>query len=299
MGRRKKRNRHDKYGIYEIPNYNVKTYGRKKKRKKKPASLKGVLKLFLAIWILILLFYAVSYGVKYSMKNEAISLYVDKDYQGAADLFKEALKPRLPLLEEFDNDVRFYLADCYINLGDYELACVEYGKIRLWSGKNSRKTDDQENIARGLLLYKEMNYKQALPILKKAYEDGYGELVLYVGSCYGQVGDLDNMQLYYNVFLQQHNMNSFMYAQYASIALDEGELDKALEYIESGMELDDRSSIKELLYDEIVYYEKIKDYNTAFEKAEKYIEDGEFAPGSMLPKVKAAARRAASETIYF
>ena len=62
-----------------------------------------------------------------------------------------------------------------------------------------------------------------------------------------------------------------MYAQYAAIALDEGDLDKAIEYIEAGKKLEDQSGIKELLFDEVVYYEKMNDYNTAFEKVDEFM----------------------------
>ena len=77
---------------------------------------------------------------------------------------------------------------------------------------------------------------------------------------------------YYNVFLRNNEMNSFMYAQYAAIALDEGKMDEALNYIETGKQLEDQSNIKELLYDEIVYYERMKDYNTAYDKAKAFTE---------------------------
>ncbi len=270
MSRRRRRNKHDKYGIYEIPNYNI--TGKRKKRKKKSVTVKGVFKIIAFVICIIGLAYAVYYGVKYSIKKEAVILYDEGDYQGAIDLFNEALKPQLPLLTTFDNDIRLYLADCYVNIEEYELAVYEYEKIRFWSEENNVSISRSENVAKGLMYYKRNDYKQALPILQSAYEEGYGDLVLYVGSCYGQLGDLDNMQLYYNVFLQKHEMNSFMYAQYAAISLNEGNLEQALEYIENGKEAKDQSNIKEILFDEIVYYEKIKDYNTAFEKAELFME---------------------------
>jgi tetratricopeptide (TPR) repeat protein len=128
-------------------------------------------------------------------------------------------------------------------------------------------------VAYGLQLYEWQDYREALPILSEAYEDGYSDLVLYVGSCYGQTGDMENMQLYYDIFLRDNAMNSFMYAQYAAIALDEDNLDEALSYIEQGKQLEDQSNVKELLFDEIVYYEKLKDYNTAYEKAKAFVEE--------------------------
>ncbi len=268
MSRKRRRNKHDKYGIYEIPNYTAST---KKKKKKKKATVGGVIKLLFLILSLMVLAYIVAYCVKYSMKDEAMTLYLSGDYQGAVELFDEALKPQLPLLNDFDNDVRFYMADCYVSLKEYGQACHQYNMIGLWSDGTNEKAKYYRNIAYGLLLYSWKDYKQALPLLQSAYEDGYADLVLYVGSCYGQVGDLDNMQLYYNVFLQKHEMNSFMYAQYAAIALDEGDLDKAIEYIEAGKKLEDQSGIKELLFDEVVYYEKMKDYNTAFEKVDEFM----------------------------
>ncbi len=263
------RNKKDIYGIYDYQDDKPK----KKRKKRKPLTLKTIGKIFFVYLFLVILLYGVSFGVKYSMREKAISLYEQQDFEGAIDLYYEALKPRLPLLEDFDNDVRFYLADCYINIGEYELACQQYDFIRLWSEQEEVEgLDYLQNVSYGLLLYSWEEYRSALPILLQAYEDGYRDLVLYVGSCYGQIGDTENMQIYYNVFLQNNPMNSFMYAQYAAIALDEGRLEEALSYIETGKKLQDQSNIKEILFDEIVYYEKMKDYNTAYQKAEEFVE---------------------------
>lgn len=266
MGRR--RNRRDRYGIYELPEYRP---ARKKKKKKKFTFL-GIIKFFIMVMLLLSILYGVSIGVKHSMFNKGLALYEKEDYEGAIDLFEEALKPRLPLLETFDNDVRLYLADCYVNIGEYGDACCEYSKVKLWAKEKIEGLDYLQNIAYGLQLYDWQDYRAALPILLEAYEDGYSDLILYVGSCYGQTGDLDNMQLYYDVFLKTNDMNSFMYAQYAAIALDEGKMEEALGYIEKGKQLKDQSNIKELLFDEIVYYEKLKDYNMAYAKAKAFVE---------------------------
>lgn len=267
MGRRNKR---DKYGIYEIPNYQKKRVIKKKKK----FTFSNVLRLLFIIAVLLVVGYIVSIGIKVSMRGKAISLYEEEDYKGAIDLFEEALNPTLPLLEFLDNDIRFYLADCYVNEGDYGSACVEYSKIYVWNNyENVDGLEDLQKIAYGLQLYDWKEYREALPILLEAYESGYGELVLYVGSCYGQTGDTENMQLYYDVFLRKHEMNGFMYAQYAAIALDEDKLDEAYSYIQEGLQLKEDSGLKELKYDEIVYYEKLNDYNTAFEKASAFIKD--------------------------
>lgn len=269
MGSRR-RNKKDKYGIYEIPNYQRKPVAKKRKK----VTLKNILRLFFSVIIALVLFYCVVFGIKFSMRGKAISLYENEDYKGAIDLFEEALKPNLPLLERFDNDVRFYLADCYVHEGQYGYACIEYNKILVWNDyKEIDGLKDLQKLAYGLQLYDRKEYREALPILLEAYESGYSELVLYVGSCYGQIGDAENMQLYYNVFLRNNEMNSFMYAQYAAIALDQNKLDEAYDYIQKGMQLEEQSSIKELKFDEIVYYEKLNDFNTAFEKASAFVEE--------------------------
>ena len=266
--RTKRRNRKDQYGIYEVKDYRP----NKQKRKKQPLTIKSVGKGLLAAFMMVLLVYGVSFGVKFSMMNKGLSQYEKDDFEGAVSLFTEALKPRLPLLEEFDNNIRFYLADCYVNMGLYGDACYEYNQIKLWSDKKVNGLSYLANVAYGLQLYEWKDYREALPILLKAYEDGYSDLVLYVGSCYGQIGDLENMQIYYDVFLRKNAMNSFMYAQYAAIALDDGNLEEALSYIEQGKQLEDQSNIKELIFDGIIYYEKMKDYNTAYEKAKAFVE---------------------------
>ncbi|MGN0436897.1 MAG: tetratricopeptide repeat protein [Lachnospiraceae bacterium] len=265
----RRRNKKDKYGIYEIPNYQKKPVVKKKKK----VTLGNIVKMLVAIFVLIILSYGVIFGIKCSMRSKALSLYEQEDYKGAIDLFHEALKPTVPFLEFLDNDVRFYLADCYIHEGQYGNACAEYNKIYIWNDyKEVEGLKELQNIAYGLQLYEWKEYREALPILLDAYESGYSELVLYVGSCYGQIGDTENMQLYYNVFLRNNEMNGFMYAQYAAIALDQDKLDEAYDYIQKGIATGEETSMKELLFDEIVYYEKLNDYNTAFEKASTFVE---------------------------
>lgn len=264
----RRRNQRDHFGIYEIPDYRPK----KRIKKKQTFKVKNVVKGTVAFFLMIFLIYGVSFGVKLSMLNKGLSQYRQDDFEGAVGLFTEALKPRLPLFEEFDNNVRLYLADCYVNMGQYGDACYEYSQIKLWADEKVDGLSYLANVAYGLQLYEWKDYREALPILLEAYEDGYSDLVLYVGSCYGQTGDLENMQIYYDVFLRNNEMNSFMYAQYAAICLDEGNLEEALTYIEQGKQLKDQSSIKELMFDEIVYYEKRKDYNAAYERAQAFVE---------------------------
>lgn len=269
MGRQRGRRSHrDQYGIYEIPQYRV----NKKRKKKKQFSILNVAKILTMMVVMVIIAYGVSVGVKYSMYSKGYSLYEKEDYEGAVSLLKESLKPRLPMLESFDNNVRLYLADCYVNIGEYGLACAEYEHIKNWSEIPDEEVDYLLNVAYGLQLYDWKDYRGALPILLDAYEKGYSDLVLYVGSCYGQTGDLENMQIYYNIFLRDNPMNGFMYAQYAAIALDENRLEEALSYIQQGIQLEDQSNLRELLFDEIVYYEKMKDYNTAFTKAKTFVE---------------------------
>lgn len=268
--RRRRRNKRDRYGIYEIPNYQKKRVI----RKKKTITISNIFKLLFMVTFVIVLIYVISFGVKYSMRSKALSLYEKQDYKGAIDLFQEALKPTLPLMGFLDNDVRFYLADCYVHEGQYGFACVEYSKILVWNDYETvGEMENLQKIAYGLQLYEWKDYRTALPILLEAYEAGYGELVLYVGSCYGQTGDTANMQLYYDVFLKKNEMNSFMYAQYAGIAIDQGNLEEAYQYIQEGFQLEDQSSLKELKFDEIVYYEMLNDYNTAFEKAKAFVDE--------------------------
>lgn len=266
MSRQRRRNRRDRYGIYELPEY------RPARKKKKKATLHDMIKILMITVILLIITYGLSIGIKYSMYNKGLTLYEKEDYEGAIDLLEEALKPRLPFLEEFDNNVRLYLADCYVNTGEHGDACYEYSQVKLWAKEEVEGLEYLQKVAYGLQLYDWGDYRNALPILLQAYEDGYSDLVLYVGSCYGQIGDLENMQIYYDVFLKENEMNSFMYAQYAAIALDEGRMEDALQYIEKGKRLEDQSNIKELLFDEIVYYEKLKDYNTAYAKAKAFVE---------------------------
>ncbi len=266
MGRRGNRRRHDEFGLYELPVY------RPAKRRKKKFTFRTAVRLCAILLFFCVLIYIIIYATKYRMRERGLTLYDNEDYEGALPLLQEALHPPLLLAESMDNDVRLYIADCYVNMGKYVDACDVYDVILASNPHEPEKISYLQNVARGLQLYEDGDYRSALPILLAAYEDGYGDLLLYVGSCYGQTGDLENMQLYYNIYLQNHDMNGFMYAQYAAIALDQDDLDSAYQYIEDGKALQDQSGVRELLYDEIVYYEKQKDFNSAYEKAKAFTE---------------------------
>ena len=263
MSRKKK----DQIGIYEFSGYDG-----KKKKKKKSLSLRDFFLFVLIVMMILCVLYAITFAMKYSLRSKGISLYQQEDYEGAISLLDEALTPAVPGLENFDNDVRLYLAGCYVNLGEYEDACFMYDMMRLWSDHLPGKVQKLKKLSYGLLLFKWQEYEEALPLLLEAYQNGNQSLVLFVGSCYGQIGDLSNMQKYYDIFLEGNSMNSFMYAQYAAIALDHQNLEQAIQYIEAGKNLQDQSNVKELLFDEIVYYELKKEYNTAYEKAKSFVE---------------------------
>ena len=257
----------DQYGIYEIPDYKPKRRRGRRKRK----SLRGLISFFLFVIFACMIIQGTAYIIKNNQRIKCVQLYESGDYEIAKDWFEKILEHDFLFMEALYADIRYYLADCYVNLAEYDKALLQYDLIFLHGAKNIEKTMQLREITYALWNFENEKYVSALPVLEQAYQNGYEELILYVGSCYGQMGDIQTMQNYYSKFLEKNPMNSFIYAQYASIALNDGRYEEALDYIEAGKKDSNEEELKELLFNEVVYYERIKDYNTAYEKIAEFI----------------------------
>jgi tetratricopeptide (TPR) repeat protein len=208
-----------------------------------------------------------------SHKNEyyddGLDLYNQGNYEAALDKFGAALEEKQLFSQNKDKNTILYIADIYMKTGRYDMALEEYKKLEDYS-VNQKNIKEMQDMAQGLYDFSQGNYAGSLPVLEQ-YTDDYPELYMYIGTCYSEMDDVDNMFASYEKYIDKFGYNSYIYAQYAAYYISIGELDNAYGYINNGLASDDTFN-PELRLQEITYYEKIYDYQKAYDLACELVE---------------------------
>lgn len=165
---------------------------------------------------------------------EASVYFEEEDYQKAIQLFEEAREHDNWFSGSLDSQLFYYQAEAYMNLGDYEEA------IEIYDGFIKDKPKEGRNyLLKGYCYSKAKEYDRAADVYEEAYsQTGAGEFLLNLCNMY--------------------------------IATEE--YDRALSLIEQNRELKEEDTVKELLFSEIVIYEKQQEYGTAYDKAKEFVE---------------------------
>ena len=125
---------------------------------------------------------------------------------------------------------------------------------------------------RGLVYYYMEDYVSAQTELIEAINKGSKEAVLLMGSVYQAQGDYDNARTMYNQYISENTDNARGYSGLAACDLSQGDYDGALEKIEQGIQTADADELQDLLFNEIVVYEKKLDFATALTKTREYLD---------------------------
>ena len=81
------------------------------------------------------------------------------------------------------------------------------------------------------------------------------------------ISDNKKMLESYEIYLKDNQLNSYLAYQISTYYLETGEIELAKAYIDSGLNADDEYRDK-LLFNDVVYYEKILDFNSALGNAQ-------------------------------
>jgi tetratricopeptide (TPR) repeat protein len=165
---------------------------------------------------------------------DASVFFEEEDYQKAIQLFEEASEYNNLFSGSLKEQFLYYQAEAYMNLGEYEEAVEIYDQFIAKKPKEER------------------NY-----ILK--------------GYCYGQSGEYEKAEAVYEEGFQQTGDGEFL-LNLCNTYLATEEYDKALELIEENRDVDSEDTARELLFSEIVIYEKQQEYEKAYEKAKEFVE---------------------------
>lgn len=247
----------------------------RRRRRKRKSNIDFVKVFFFLVTCLVIVFAAVvilskiiSHKDRYF--DEGLAFYQNAEYDKALDRFADALSEKQIFSRNKDKNTRLHMADIYMKTADYDKAVEEYDTILQQTSADKKNVGKMKEIAQALADFSDSNYAGALPVLEQYVKD-YPELYLYIGTCYASMNDAEHMFENYEKYIDKYGYNSYLYAQYAAYYISIGEMDNAYGYINNGL-ASDNTFQKELRLQEISYYEKIQNYDKAYELAKELYE---------------------------
>ncbi len=135
---------------------------------------------------------------------------------------------------------------------------------------------------RGRAYYYMADYTSAQKELIEASNRGSLEALLLLGRVYQAQGDISNARSMYQEYVSKEEASAAGYNGLALCDIAEGKYEDALANINNGLPTSTTEEMQDLLFNEIVVYEKQLDFAKALEKAKKYLE--------MFPEDEAALK---------
>lgn len=231
-------------------------------------------------------------------------LYYKGSAQESAGLYKEAAATYTNILSGNPKDSAIYnsRAFAYRKMGDYEKSLADYDKaisidktnydyyfgkyFLLLESKDAKgaaealdaaaaipvKTqEDKFNLAK-IHYYKE-DYDTAVKEFGEAFKNGFTAAYYYLGGIYEKKGDYKSAADNYQLFIddQTTEKTASVYNQIGMCLIKQGQYEKALSYIKTGLEYKDNFLNRSLKQNEIVAYENLGKYEDAYRLMSEYI----------------------------
>lgn len=207
------------------------------------------------------------------------------------------------LLAEQKNYSAGYRARAYMlyMLGEYEKSLADYDaaialepkNFDLYFGKYNvleklDKSAEQAELLRVITAIENPSAEDAYFIAKAQYftgeheaaieglisaaENGYQDAYYYLGEIYHKRSAYSEAVYYYKTYIGGAGAkDAAAYNQMAVCLMKQALYQDAVETIQAGQKLQDVLHGKQLLFNEVVIYERMGDYNTAYEKAADYV----------------------------
>lgn len=138
--------------------------------------------------------------------------------------------------------------------------------------KTEAKTAD-DYCERGKVYYYMQDYDNARTELTTASEKGSTEAALILGMVYMAQGDTANARSFYQQYIDADGEDPAKgYNGLALCDIADGDYDSALQNISQGLSDATSDEMRDLLFNEIVVYEKKLDFSTALSKAQEYVQ---------------------------
>lgn len=138
--------------------------------------------------------------------------------------------------------------------------------------KTEAKTAD-DYCERGEVYYYMDDYENARTELTTAADKGSTEATLILGMVYMAQGDTSNARSFYQQYIDADGDDPAKgYNGLALCDISDGDYDSALQNISQGLGDATSDEMRDLLFNEIVVYEKKLDFSTALSKAQEYVQ---------------------------
>lgn len=138
--------------------------------------------------------------------------------------------------------------------------------------KTEAKTAD-DYCERGKVYYYMDDYENARTELTTAADKGSTEATLILGMVYMAQGDTSNARSFYQQYIDADGDDPAKgYNGLALCDISDGDYDSALQNISQGLGDATSDEMRDLLFNEIVVYEKKLDFSTALFKAQEYVQ---------------------------
>lgn len=225
----------------------------------------------------------------------ADALECEGDYAAAIAMYDT-------LLAEQKDYAAGYRARAYMSyvLGDYEKSLADYDAAMeltpedfdLYFGKYNvleklGKTEEQLELLRAITSidnptpedayfiakaqFFSGEYDTALTSLFTVAENGYEDAHYYIGEIYHKRSNYGEAGFHYQQYIDGSGAkDAAAYNQLGICLMKQERYEEALETIHAGQKLSDPLCGKQLLFNEVVIYEKMGEYNTAYEAAVVY-----------------------------
>ena len=209
---------------------------------------------------------------KTAYREEGIAYYNAGDYDNAIKKLDSSLKQKAFFAEPLDRDTRLYLADSYYLSKQYQKAIKQYDILLETEEEQVAYLTLQKQMCQAFIDFNNSKYESALPAFQTAIEAGHVECTLYAGVCAAELGKSDEMVAYLTTYLSYNPDNAYACTMLADYYLKQGVYETCHQYLLQGLNGSDRSCDEQLLYVEVVYYEYMHEYNTAYERLCEYME---------------------------
>ncbi|MBQ3061798.1 MAG: tetratricopeptide repeat protein [Lachnospiraceae bacterium] len=221
-----------------------------------------------------------------------------KDYEGAVETCDKLLEN-----DKSDASVFFRRAKCLAGLGKFDEAVKDYDKaIELdntnydyYFGKydslieDGKEEEANEVIKKALtikgskkdnafslakLYYLTGDFESAKPLFETAYEDDNMQAAYYLGVMYRKDKKNKEAAKYLKEYIDSETVlrSALPYSELILCDIYLKNFDEAKEMIEKAYKLKDADNMQVIEYNEVVLYEKMLDFDTAYEKCKTYME---------------------------
>lgn len=219
-----------------------------------------------------------------------------------AEMYEEAMADCQTMAQEYTMDADgYYLAgtvalamdsydeamsnfdEAYVEEPTYDMAIQIYqayverdmeadGTRYLEAALETEPKEAQDYCDRGRVYYYMQDYSKAQEELIEAANNESTEALLLLGMVYLASDDVSNARAMYQQYTTAEGESASGYNGLALCDIAEGNYSSALTNISTGLPLATDEEMKDLLFNEIVAYEKMLDFSTAQQKAQEYLD---------------------------